>query len=360
MPSRPYQSKVLRFVLRQWQQGLTRQDRAWRQLQSTATWGTQVAVLPIYAILRSVERARFTLSSGSQQSQSTDTSITAKRHITDLDHSLTAILSHTQQLLAPKQMEQLAIRPKPGRKAQSFLSRGLPQIVKRLSARLFKERSTAVAHGTDLKQHGQLSPRREQGITTSRSAGIDRQETSALLQHGTTLASSLKNRHLILVNAKNETFDILTPEQQIDLKHYIACIMNAYQRSRTLARRQTKQLSVKTVLAISAVFVRSLPAEFSKAWLQVAPTTAPTLPPVNSPQPRSRILYPNSSSVRTVKARQLTARESTYQLPSRSPDAFEARVNDTRYLEHPLEKILRLIDRVLTWCENRWQQWRRA
>ena len=259
-------------------------------------------------------------------------------------------------------MEQLAIRPKTSRKAESFLSRRLAQIVKRLPVRLFRKRSTAVAHRTDKKQRGYLSPQRDQGITTSNAKGLDRQETSTLLQHGTTLASSLKNRHLVLVNAKNETFDIFTPEQQTDLKHYIVCIMNAYQQSRTLARRPTKQLSVKTVLAISAVFVRSLPAEFSKAWLQVAPSPQPepTLPPINSPQPRSRVLYPRSSSAIATNARQLNERESVYQLPSRAPDAFEARVNDTRYLEHPLEKILRLIDRVLTWCENRWQQWRRA
>ena len=47
-------------------------------------------------------------------------------------------------------------------------------------------------------------------------------------------------------------------------------------------------------------------------------------------------------------------------LSSQEPHAFEANVKDVNYLEHPLERILRWIDRVLTWCEHRWQQWRRA
>lgn len=361
--SRPYQSKVLRFVLRQWQQGLERQDKAWRQLQSTAVWGAQVAIFPIYAIMRSVKRASFTLSGGKATALNPpiEPIIAAKGNVTDLNHSLTAILSHTQQLLSPEQAGQLITAPKNNifRKTQSLLSNTINQIEQRLptSLQVFKRSGTILktqrGHLTAHQQarRGNLSP-------TAASNSMGHRESSDLLQNGTTLASSLKTQKLVLVNPSNETFDIFTAEQQTDLKHYINCVMTAYRQSRTITRRQTKQLSVKTVLAIGAVFLKSLPGEFSKAWLQIAPgpQQTPILPTFTShgPQPRTRVFYPHTNA---VKARRLPARGSTRQLASHAPDAFEASINDSSYLEHPLEKILRLIDRVLTWCEHRWQQW---
>ncbi|MBT9317521.1 hypothetical protein [Leptothoe spongobia] len=531
--SRPYQSKVLRFVLKQWQQGLERQDKAWRQLQSTAVWGAQVAIFPIYAIMRSVERARFTFSSGNatQTDQATEPStaakgaepsIAAKGNVTDINHSLTAILSHTQQLLDPQQTAQLIVAPPSNiiHATQSFLSNALAAIEQRLPIRLQRWRGSQAitkrqrghltshkkpgrgglttvqpgnighSHSADLLQNGttlasslktrrlvlvnpsnetfdiftpkqqadlkhyincvmnayrqsrtiarrqtkklsvktiltlgeallkslpgklgnawpQITPAPQKGSLTridhslstilshtqellapqqsaqltiaptgnitqknqrdsltkkAHSTEIDRSSTSDLLQNGTTLASSLQTRKLVLVNPSNETFDIFTPEQQADLKHYINCIMNAYRQSRTIARRQTKQLSVKTVLAISTVFLKSLPGEFNKAWKQIAPgpqqeITLPPIPRDNDPKPLTRVFYPHT--VGTVKARRSPnhVKRRTHRLTSKSPDAFEANVNDASYLEHPLESILRWIDRVLTWCEHRWQQW---
>ena len=42
-----------------------------------------------------------------------------------------------------------------------------------------------------------------------------------------------------------------------------------------------------------------------------------------------------------------------FTLPSKT---LEAHVNFTRYIEHPLETILRWVDRILTWLEQQWQQ----
>ncbi|MEO1447555.1 MAG: hypothetical protein AAFV46_15230, partial [Cyanobacteria bacterium J06635_11] len=119
--SRPYQSKLLKFVLQQWQQGVKRQDRAWRQLQSAGVWGAQVAIFPIYAVMRAVKRASFALGSGSTHPPAEPITV-AKGSVTDLDHSLTAILSHTQQLLSSEQTAQLAVTSKSGiiRKVQSL------------------------------------------------------------------------------------------------------------------------------------------------------------------------------------------------------------------------------------------------
>ena len=370
--SRPYKSKLLRFVLQQWHQGLDRQDRAWRQLKSTSTWGAQVAIFPIYAIMRSIERASLILNDGSSKpNQPSQTVAAAKTKVTDIDHSFAAILTHTQQLLAPEHTTQLDIRSESGliQWAQSLLTNAIEGIRQQLPAQSRKlNRSKAITknqqHSANLARTHKSHP--EAPGLTAHSRGIRRRAASGLLQNGTTLASSIAHQKLVLVNAKNEVFDILTPEEQADLKHYILRIMTAYQQSRTLIPRQPKRLSTKTVLAIGAVFIAALPAELKKAWSKIAPgPQLPNLPPLstNSPEPKFHVFYPSSSTANTVKTRahRLPSRtskpQSTHQLYGDDPYAFEADVNDIDYLEHPLERVLRWIDRVLTWCEHRWKQW---
>lgn len=551
--SRPYQSKLLRFALQQWQQGLERQNRAWRQLQSTAAWGAQVAVFPIYAIMRAVKRASFVLSSSNatpEESPASEITNAARENVTDIDHTLTAILTHTQQLLASEEKSQPPIVAKNplAKKAHSLLSNTIAQIqqllpgnaqrranpavsinptqhrsgelihnrsarpssgqlaaratgirhkvaanllqngttlassietrnlilvaphnkafdiltpehqadlkhyidrvmdayrqsrtlsrrpTKRLSARIALEigassdafLTVVLAHTQQLlspKQKAQLniaptgsfirqirtlfagsirrirqqlpgslpSARRNKSSSqaqrrsgdlanpnrTQKSGGlqpavaaIDHRAASDLLPNGTTLASSIATQKLVLVNASNEVFDIFTPEQQTDLGHYITAVMLAYRQSRSMVPRQTKRLSVKTVLAIGAVFIAALPVEFKKAWVQITPgptpsSRAPSLPHItnnsSTAQPSSRIFYPTSSARGTVRThvQRLSGHGNNHprrRLTSRSPNAFEVNVNDVSYLEHPLERLLRWVDRILTWCEHRWQK----
>ena len=365
--SRPYQSKLLKFVLQQWQQGIERQDRAWRQLQSASVWGAQVAIFPIYAIMRAVKRASFALGSDSTHTPA-EPITAAKGNVTDINHSLTAILSHTQQLLSSEQTTQLTTTPKRGmvRKIQSLLATVVRQIWQQPRASLPSTRHSAVITQSHSKPGGittaHQTQQQSEGLTTARSSSLHHRVTSDLIQNGTTLASSLDTRQLVLVSSCNEVFDIFTAEQQADLKHYIACVMHAYWQSHSITPRQPKQLSVKTILAIGTVFIAALPMEFKKAWSQIAPThQGPSLPSLTAdPQPRSRIFYPHSSTASTVKTRVRHLPNNAAnprRLSSNTPDAFEANVNDVKYVEHPLEGILRWIDRVLTWCENRWQRW---
>lgn len=377
--SRPYQSKLLRFVLNQWQRGLERQNRVWRQLQSTATWSAQIAIFPIYAILRAVERARFSLGSGTQQSERPAKSIStaaepamrAKKHATDLDHSLTAILSHTQQILSLEQKEQLAIAPKSTiiRQAKSFLITFVNQIRQQLFNDLQPASDgSAMAAAKSPARHLATIHRLQQSkpLATGQAADMNQRAASDLAQNGTTLASSIQTRKLVLVNLKNEVFDIFTPEQQSDLQHYIAQIMQAYRQSRMIVPHRPKRLSIKTILAIAGVFIAALPMEFRKAWSQLAPgpqkPELPNLAANSSPaQPSSRIFYPQAAVSDSIEAsrHRLPTRTAAKprRLSSNSPDAFEASVNSASYLEHPLEKILRWVDRILAWCEQRWQQW---
>ncbi|MEM1254836.1 MAG: hypothetical protein AAGI69_20560 [Cyanobacteria bacterium P01_H01_bin.21] len=365
--SRPYKSKLLRFVLQQWQQGLDRQDRAWRQLKSTSTWSAQVAIFPIYAIVRAIERASLILDSDSSKPDQSPQAVTAaKTSVTDIDHSFAAILTHTQQLLSSEHITQPDIDTEGGfiRRAQSLLTNAITRIRQQLPAKSHgSSRSAAL---TQVQPRSASIRKPQHGLTTTRSYSIRRRAASGLLQNGMTLASSIKQQQLVLVNADNEVFDILTTEEQGELKHYILRIMIAYQQSRMITPRQPKRLSTKTVLAIGAVFIAALPAELKKAWSKIAPgPQLPHLPPLstNSPEPKFHVFYPSSSTANTVKTRahRLPSRtskpKSTHQLYGADPYAFEADVNDIDYLEHPLERVLRWIDRVLTWCEHRWKQW---
>lgn len=526
--SRPYQSKVLRFVLKQWQQGWERQDRAWRQVQSTATWGAQVAIFPLYAIMRAVERASFAIDSSSEKSVNS-----AQGKVTDIEHSLTAIFSHTQQLLSTKQKGQLSITPeltgqfapknrrihhrpsawgnvvkqmrrllpgkpktnyyttitnrKPGpiqttqtlqrtgelapgqqtginHSSSSILIQPRNTLASSLKTRklvlvdsknqifdiltpsqrtdltnyiaqvmLAYERtrsaSNAIAAGRSQKQlplkptlalngnrasnepllHGilshtqkLLSPKQQKqlaiaprnnlirqtqnlfsraiakishlgSLTPTQNNSIQHNNSSKLAQQGLTLASSLKTQGIVLVNLKNEVFDIFTPAQQSSLQQYIARVIWTFERENPqpnpLILRQSQPLSLKKLLVIGGVFFTALPLELENAWAQLSsgPQT-PQLPQIKTngiqAEPKSRILYPRSSNTVSTRAHQLQQEyeqiQHRYRLTSNSTDAFEANVNDVSYLEHPLERVLRWLDRILTWCERRWQKLRKA
>ncbi|NEP63878.1 MAG: hypothetical protein F6K31_44475, partial [Symploca sp. SIO2G7] len=225
--SRPYTSKLLRFVLGQWQRGLERQDRAWRQLQSTAAWGAQVAIFPVYAILRAAERASVALGDSNLQPETAaETTTVAKAAtsglVTDLEHSLTAISTHTQQILSLKQKGQLTVVPKRSfiRKTKVLLYSTVRQVRQQLAMTLQVTNQSA----TIAQSRG-----RGENLTPGYTASINRKTTFNLAQNGTTLASSLKTQKLVLVNANNEVFDIFTSAQQSDLTHYISQVMQAYE-----------------------------------------------------------------------------------------------------------------------------------
>lgn len=363
--SRPYQSKLLRFVLQQWQQGWERQDRAFRQLQTTATWSAQAAVLPLYAIMRAVKRASFTLGSGSKAPAPEITP--AHTNVTDIDHSLTAILTHTHQLLSPQQTEQLGFP-----KETSPLLHKAQRVLAQLLGKVRPPAKRATAHGGPLSPVKKGSSKivsqsggRPQPLATRASELSTNKKTAALVQQGTTLASSLKTRQLVLVNLKNEVFDIFTPAQQKDLQHYIERVMYAYGQTRTIVVRKTKQFSAKTIFTIGGVFIGALSFEFRKAWEQLAPgAQEPNLPVISdTSKPQARVFYPQTVAQKTVRTRakrlqtKSTERKKHKRISSKAPHAFEANVNDVSYLEHPLERILRLLDRVLSWCEHRLQKW---
>lgn len=500
--SRPYKSKLLRFVLQQWQQGLNRQDRTWRKLKSTATWGAQVALLPIYVITRAVERANFVLDSSNTSSESSPTRepiIAAKNHVTDIEHSFTAILTHTQQLLSSEQKRRLAIAQRPSliRQTNFSLLRIVKQIRDKITSNLqpskkssikryeryskllypnqaehtsthlqsfkgkdikygdHKTSSDLVQHRTtlasslkdknlvlvnakneifdiftpsqqselrhyitciinayeqslvqskpiasqqtkrsyfqttltlenriesikhpqslilrrtqkllSLDQKGKLAVATPYAIVPQAQDSLSTKTTPDLIQNGTTLASSLNNRKLVLVNSKNQLFDILTPTQQVKLSQFIVEVMRVYQQSSPVVSRQPKSLSAQTIVAISAAFITALPVEFRKAWAQVAPSSKElSLPPLdsNNPQPKSRIFYPTPATKTKAHAYHPSGKmphsNHNRQLSSNDPYAFETNVNGVSYIEHPLEKVLRWIDRILTWCERRWQKW---
>ena len=354
--SRPYQSKLLRFVLQQWQQGLKRQQRAWQQLQSTAVLGAQIAVFPLYAVLRAVERASLTLGSSSdKQGLSPERPTPAKGQAIDINHSLTQILTHTQQLLSTEHTEQFVAKPQGNiiRRAQNIFF----NLIEQLEKHLFTHPKSLQKTSAIPKSLSPQSLTQSDRSITSRPNHLKRKAIPDLIQNNYTLASVIKNRRLVLVSHSNEVFDIFTLKQQRELKSYIFQVITAYWQSRSGRLHNSRRLSTKSILTIGTVSLTALNMELRKTWSQLTSSkpseTILKRPSAPSPVPQSRIFPPHSGS----KTPDSIATFSAHRLSSRAPDVFEANVNTVKYLEHPLERILRWIDRVLTWCEHFWKQW---
>ena len=316
--------------------------------------------------MRAIKRANF--ASGSNSNRSAPMSLPkastqTKNNVTDIEHSYTAILTYTQQILSSEQISQLAASTKQSiiHRVKYSVSRIISQAQQQLPAKLGINSHTLALIKSKQNSHRLTSELQQssKNLATAYSSSIQERTDSNLFKHGTTLASSLKTRQLVLVNADNRIFTIFTPKQQADLQHYISRIIFAYQQSRMVMPRRTKQLSAKSILAIGAAFIAALPVEFRKAWSQIAMDRPRLiLPPIaanrSSAQPRTRVFYPVS---RIVHTGQISSSVRPHKLSSSDFNVIETNINNVRYVEHPLEKILRLLDRVLTWCEHRWQQW---
>lgn len=251
--SRPYQSKILRFVLNQVQKGFERQQRAWQQIQSTAVWGAQVAVFPFYAMMHSIERSSIAINSD------TDGHTTrAMSQASEVDNAISTILIHAQELLSPEQVAQVSIgQPQsiipptplsqnispPKRflyQAQLFLSRLLtPTSSNKSTENISNQSDLENVDTTSLVK----SPNNKPAIGY-KSSQIQIGFTGILTHPEGTLASSIENRHLVVVGPNNKVFDILTLEQQTTLKAYIFKVMTAYWQSHSATgHRNSKQLS---------------------------------------------------------------------------------------------------------------------
>ncbi|MEM9979521.1 MAG: hypothetical protein AAF808_17980 [Cyanobacteria bacterium P01_D01_bin.2] len=344
--SRPYQSKLLQTLLQRLQNGLGRQRRAWRQVQSTAVWAAQVALLPVYKLLQqTVERSSF---GGSAHRPAR---LDSAEDRAEVSQPILQILAYTQTLLPAAQADRLW----PPVQLSPTKNNGLKQRIQQFFTRGFRPRTnlpTTPSHSLPAQTASDLVPAPRANISTTGPIHglVARQSLDQ-----TVLASSLAKKNIVLVTAKQQIIDVFSPQQQQQLKDYIAQVMTAYWQSRTARLSERIQQHHGTSPT-------SLPkAKINKPRLRLWPLFPKTqihsdpkpvllnsFSPLTTRSP-SEIGHPTDSTLVTTAA--------TTNLFTAPPKTLEAQVNFTRYIEHPLETILRWVDRILTWLEQHWYQW---
>jgi hypothetical protein len=416
--SRPYQSKILQFVLRQIQQGIDRHQRAVRQVQVAAVWGLQIAMSPIYAVMRAMRLAGTQLGQGASGGRlpllgwfrkepsgdepapvvdpvAVDATLEAwldtlsDQSRSDVAMPIFQTLASVQTWLLPEQRAQLVLS-QPGAVAQRADDR-------------------AVLGGLSIR--GWLQRRAQPDLE-----GLG-------ITHIQGLATDLTTRALLLVGPNNEVWDILTTEQQIRLHQQIFALVDAFWRYQ--ANRMTLKFHERVMswLPLPKAWKRHLfqprlwgqaPRRYSPMLLGRAQAgallggDAPELGSNLSPKTPSRtILYlprrwfkglalPEVSTFRQGQPENglaVSAGSSglwrVWRRPSglvaqmgerwhatpgdlklghvqtlslqqgehssfQTGHGLETEVVSVEYIEHPLEKLLRWIDQVLSWFERQW------
>jgi hypothetical protein len=222
-----YQSRLFRFVYKQ-SRRLTQQcDRAWRNLQSTASW---VAAVGLYPLLLLLQSRRSTANQVHQAVEETLRQLPADdagipEESPTVDTPIRQVLLYVTEA-TERQKSKACPRAKRRVKSQKlgFVEAGVQKSkVRSQNSEVFHattnyqlpSRSVALASTTD----------RQLPITTHSIRGI---------------ASQLSNRSLVLVTAQNQTLDVLDPQQQESLQ---AEIMNAVARYWQYRRSQNQSLT---------------------------------------------------------------------------------------------------------------------
>lgn len=370
--SRPYQSRLLKFALGQYQRGLERHRRAMRQVSTAATWGAQAALYPVYVLFQVsrlvgrqlADRQNPLLSKGKKRSQSQASHLSPLVQASPLEMPLLTALADVRQWL---QIEQRALL------------------------------AEADATSTDIVQ----------------SKATDLQAAAQLLAQG--IASDIVTQKLVVVDRWNTVWDILSDEQASRLRSQIAWLLTHFvptHRRYFGKHRWRLPLAAPTEqsLPLAGAFLRlmgwvqtSAIARVSNLFAEAALIELPPTPPElllmaqgqssleDQPVQQSPESSQVSRAVSRVRVRPTAAAiaqtsgaasgmsshdsghdsgrndnaRSAQNASTASSDSVmvmsdyvETTARTTAYLEHPLEKLLRLIDRALSWVEQQSNQLR--
>lgn len=305
--SRPYQSRLLTFLLRQFQKGVARQQYLWRQAKSAALWGVQTALFPAYVLLRTARASGPQLPGAAREwfrrlRPTQTTRLDADQDCGQLQLAATANATIVRVLTAAREW-QLQVQS-----AGSPLAR-----VRRM---------------------------------------LQRQPSAPLSIRG--IASDLESRSLCLVDRDNHLWSLRTLQQQV--LQQIEALIAAYW-----------QQAARTPMLSANVSILSEPAE--STMTECCLSTAPH-PFISGKFLQRRRRNNKSALSKGVSVKIQSTKQASVQRPSvvaklhiplptahKAPMLSAATVWDTvvmerKYMMHPLERALRWIDRVLSWIER--------
>ncbi|MEM9214579.1 MAG: hypothetical protein AAGD25_09555 [Cyanobacteria bacterium P01_F01_bin.150] len=225
MPSSRYKSKVLRFVV---QQSMKLRDRALtgaRQLKLAATWGTQMALYPLYAIFQSARLV------GQQLEQTARQIFPKLTAAIDLDQSQNSSNSNSPNSAQP------LLPPESDRPIENVLN--ILEQVLSLSDLFPDQPAESNHHGRRrLKAEGrrQKAEGRTPQLPNSPTPQLPNSPTPQLPNSPTPqlqgIATLLTEKQLVLVGTDNQVHNVLNWEQQAALQQRIVFEVANYWRDR--------------------------------------------------------------------------------------------------------------------------------
>lgn len=355
MTSSPYQSSLLRFAISQYRRGRDRHRRAIRQAQSAVTLGASLGaaltVFPVYALVRA---SRF---AGRQLKQSVNHMRLSGRFGSDTGASELIDFSDFGELPAgretPRDTETADELETVQAIARTLMAVGdclSPAQVKLLRAMR--------------DQSNELSVGEAGGCVASRITGV---------------ASDLETRSLVLILGHRLVWQGLSAEQQQQLQSQIMRFVEGSYTGHSFLRRgffhaptaflpqsakalpgQARGLVrpvisfwVEVLKRVIQLQPRSKRFSSRTAKLSIGSGVSDSLPQSRlSPRPALIELAPNLQCA--LPAYRPTT-STVKRLDSASTADWEADVLAVDYIQHPLERLLKWVDRLLLWIENRWQ-----
>ncbi|HEY9623092.1 MAG TPA: hypothetical protein V6C78_22240, partial [Crinalium sp.] len=204
--SGPYQSKLLNLLVRQTRRLRDESGRRWRQFRTTAVWGTQILLYPIYVLFQSgrmIERQfKQTIRKVFPQLKAAER---GKPRGTHSDQAIASLPADTAIRTALQTIQSFALA------VPIEISGGAIALPLQLAAAP-PESGLAVANSSSLVQSGPSKP-------PDPVRGI---------------ATWLDTRSLVLVTTQNEILDILTIEQQALLQRRMIGELAGYLRQQRL------------------------------------------------------------------------------------------------------------------------------
>lgn len=286
----PYQSRVLRGVVRQARQWADQINIALRQLRNTADWAAQLVLFPVYVVFQSVRLAgaqvRQAVGLGLPALQAIAQDITAQGVKQTLSGSVDSLTADTpiQQVLLTVQRFSLSIDlpvlldqtvpPETISTADHFAPeftlrsfRGL--VVSTLRTwvqRLVRKPQPAEQTGPSTVGFMELAPA-SGGQRPQPQAG----QISCANVFVRGIASLVETKTLVLITNQNQVLDVLTTEQQIQLRQRIAWETAHY--GRYLRLRQATRQALRSRLASENPHLL-LPVRLFRrlmGWVQTSP-----------------------------------------------------------------------------------------
>lgn len=324
MTSGPYQSNLLRFVLGQYRQGMSRHRRAVRQARSTASLGAALTLLPVYAVVYASQRIARQL--GQAVTTGRWFGMAAKTaellDFSDFDQAFALKSSATEGSNSTK-LSRIALES--NGLAESLTEYPMVQALLAVG-KCLSPAQVKLLSGMTAASSRQLAVQSFSRALQQRAASLFNRRRRADLQASqriTGIASDLKTRSLVLILGQTTVWKGLSAVQQGQLQSQIALFLE----------REGAQ-----------------PAD-SFAATQPLGSLSGRLAPVLDllTHDLAQALTHRKSAIVAAPA----ARTVAVEIPSGDLSyCLEADVIAVDYIEHPLEKLLKWVDQILLWLEK--------